>query len=335
MLGRARGRHRIFISPLPGAAYHGRVRRLLLLLVLAASLGLAENAAAQEVVLNDDQGRTMRFDVQAEGVDPEWYAALLRAAPHGDEISTVTVRIVSWEALRSACGRGAAGCYNRNRMVVPAEQSEDNAHTVVHEYAHHLDRTTPVAGAREPNGTPHWWRARSMAELARIGSVARDYSIDWSRSIAEIFAEDYARLALGQTRYKIPWLGEPDETVLDAIEADLGLGPPPAIVRPPALKPVTLDRRGTLTPQARATLTFGLLGPGRRVTATATLAGRATLEVRCGGSRVALRTMPAGTTKVTIDRRGLGPADCTTTLTSNATARRAYTLVVRLSIPRA
>jgi hypothetical protein len=44
--------------------------------------------------------------------------------------------------------------------------------------------------------------------------------------------------------------------------------------------------------------------------------------------------MPKGTSKVTIDRRGLGPGDCTTTLTSNAGARRAYTLVVRLSIPR-
>ena len=311
------------------------MRRLLLLLVLAASLGLAADAAAQEVVLPDDQGRPIRFDVQAEGVDPEWYAALLRAAPHGDEISTVTIRIVTWEQLRGACGRGAAGCYDRNRMVVAAEQSGENAHTVVHEYGHHIDRSTAVAGAREPNGTPHWWRARGMAELVGLGSVTRDYSIDWTRSIAEIFAEDYARLSLGRTEHRITWLGEPDATVLAAIKADLGLGPPPTIVKPPVLRPVTLDRRGALDPRARSTLSFGLLGPGRRVTATATLAGRATLEIRCAGARVALRTMPKGTSKLTIDRRGIGPGDCTATLTSNATARRAYTLVVRLSIPRA
>ena len=337
MLGRAHARPSTgsFISPLPGAAYYGRVRRFVLLFALAASLGLAADAAAQEVVLTDNEGRSIRFDVQTEGVDPEWYAALLRAAPHGDEISTVTVTIVSWEELRSRCGRGAAGCYNRNRMVVPAEQSDEGAHTLVHEYGHHLDRSTPVADAREPNGTPHWWRARGMAELVRIGSVTRDYSIDWTRSIAEIFAEDYARLSLGQTQHKIPWLGEPDGTVLAAIEADLGLRPPPAVVKPPVLKPVTLDRRGTLAPRARATLSFGLLGTGRRVTATATLAGRATLEVRCGGSRVALRTIPPGTSKVTIDRRGLGPAECTSTLTSTSASQRAYTLVVRLSIPRA
>ena len=139
------------------------------------------------------------------------------------------MNIVSWDELRSTCGRGAAGCYSRNPMVVPAEQSDETAHTVVHEYGHHLDRSTPVNGAREPNGTPHWWRARGMAELVRLGSVTRDYSLDWSRSIAEIFAEDYARLALGQTEYRIPWLGEPDETVLAALKADLGLGPPPAV----------------------------------------------------------------------------------------------------------
>jgi len=310
------------------------MRRLLVLLALAASLGFAGQAAAAEVVLQDDQGRPIRFDVRVDGVDAEWYAAFLRAAPHGDEISTVTIQLVSWDELRSTCGRGAAGCYARSRMTVPAEQSDEAAHTLVHEYGHHLDRSTAVNGQSEPNGTPHWWRARGMAELARLGSVARDYSLSWNRSIAEIFAEDYARLALGTTAHKITWLGEPDETVLAAIKADLGLGPPPAVVRPPALKPVTLDRRGTLAPRARATLSFGLLGPGRRVIATATLAGRASLEIRCGGARVALKTMPAGKTRVTIDRRDLGPGECTAALTSTSASRRAYTLVVRLSIAR-
>ena len=311
------------------------MRRVLLLLALVASLGVAGEAAAAEVVLLDNEGRSIRFDVRVEGVDPEWYAAFLRAAPHGDEISTVTIRLVSWEELRSSCGSGAAGCYVRNRMTVPAEQNDEVAHTLVHEYAHHLDRTTAVTGQREPNGTPHWWRARGMEELVQLGSVTRDYSISWSRSIAEIFAEDYARLALGRTTHKITWLGEPDETVLAAIKADLGLGPPPAAVRPPTLKPVTIDRRGILFPRERATTSFGLLGPGRRVTATATLAGRASLEVRCRGARVALRTMPAGKAKVTIDRQNLGPAECTATLTSASTSRRAYTLVVRLSVVRA
>ena len=308
------------------------MRRLLLLLTLVSSFAFAGEAAAAEVVLADDQGRSIHLDVRAEGVDPEWYAALLRAAPHGDEISTLRVDIVTREELDSVCGRDAGGCYSRNVMLVPAGQSAEVAHVVLHEYGHHLDRSTPVAGVREPNGTPTWWRARGIAELARLRSVARNYDLGWDRSIAEIFAEDYARLALGATPFKIRWLGEPDENVLAALKADLGLGEAPVAATPPAIKPVSIDRRGTLAPRKRVAIPFGLLGPGRRVTATATIAARATLEVRCAGARVALRTLTAGTRKVTIDRRGLGPAECTATLTNTSTARRAFTLVVGLSI---
>jgi hypothetical protein len=48
-----------------------------------------------------------------EGVDAEWYAALLRAAPHRDEISTVRVDIVSWT---SSIGRAA----EMRQAVTPA-----------------------------------------------------------------------------------------------------------------------------------------------------------------------------------------------------------------------
>ena len=210
----------------------------------------AGEAAAAEVVLTDNEGRSIRFDVRVDGVDAEWYAALLRAAPHKDEISTVRVDIVSWDELASTCGRGAAGCYSRNVMTVPAEQSEENAHTVVHEYGHHLDRSTAVTGVREPNGTPVWWRARGMERLVQLGSVATTYALGWERSIAEIFAEDYAQLALGDGRYRISWLSPPDATILAALKADLGLGPEPEIVAPPALKPVSISRRGALRAEA-------------------------------------------------------------------------------------
>ena len=316
------------------------MRRLLLPLLLL-SLVFAGEAGAAEVVLPDNEGRSIRFDVHVEGVDPEWYAALLRAAPHRDEISTVRVDIVSWDELRSTCGRDAAGCYSRNVMVVPAEESDDNAHTVVHEYGHHLDRSTPVAGAREPNGLPVWWRARGMERLVRVNSVATSYVLGWDRSIAEIFAEDYTQLALGDGDYNIGWLSPPDATVLAALKFDLGLGPEPEIAPLPALKPVSIRRHGALAPKLGVGIPFSLLGPGRRVTATAIFTGakekrsRARLEIRCDGSRVALRTIGTGKTTVSIDRLNLGPADCRATLISTSTSKRTYSLVVRLSIPGA
>jgi len=315
------------------------MRRLLLLLSVLASLAFSGEAMAAEVLSQDDQGRTIRFDVRAEGVDAEWYAALLRAAPHGNEISTVRIDIVSWDDLRSTCGREASGCYSRNTMVVPAEQSDANAHTVVHEYGHHLDRSTPVAGVAEPNGTSEWWRARGVAELVRLRSVATSYILGWDRSIAEIFAEDYAQLALAGTRFSISWLEPPDETILAALKADLGLGPAPVSIHPPAVKPVSISRSGKLAPRRHTVIPFGLLGPSRRVTATATFTGaaekrvRATLEVRCDGERVALKTLRQGRTTFAIDQRDLGPADCTATLTSTSGSTRSFTLVVRLSIP--
>jgi hypothetical protein len=317
------------------------VRRALLLLAVLGSLVSAGEATAAEVLSQDDQGRTIRFDVRAEGVDAEWYATLLRAAPHGDEIANVTIDVVSWEELRATCGVDARGCYSRNVMVVPAEQSDETAHTVVHEYGHHLDRSTPVGGIAEPNGMPEWWRARGMNELVRLGSVARSYALGWDRSIAEIFAEDYAQLARADARYAIEWLSPPDATVLVALKADFGLGPPPAVVNPPALKPRTIDRRGNLAPTRRVVVDFGLLGPGRRVTATATFRGaaekrpRARFEIRCDGARVALKTISKGKTTVTIDRRDLGPADCTATLTNTSSSSRAFTLHVVLTIPAA
>jgi len=59
------------------------MRRWIVVLALIASLGYAERAAAAEVVALDDQGRAIRFDVRVDKVDADWYARLLRAAPHG------------------------------------------------------------------------------------------------------------------------------------------------------------------------------------------------------------------------------------------------------------
>jgi hypothetical protein len=319
------------------------VRGLLVLLATVASLAFAGQAGAAEVLLQDDQGRQIRFDVRVEGADAEWFAAILRAAPHGDEIATIRINLVSREELRSTCGREALGCYSRNTMVVPADQSEETAHTLVHEYGHHVDRSRPVAGELEPNGTTEWWRARGMAELYRQKSVERSYISGWDRSIAEIFAEDYAQLARPNPNdYAITWLGPPGETVLAALRADFGLGPPPARVEPPVLKPVTIKKNGNLAPKRQVSIPFGLLGPGRRVVATATFTGaaekrtRGRLVVRCGTATVATRTIGRGTSTVTIDRRDLGPAErCTATLTSSASISRAYALRVVLSIPGA
>jgi hypothetical protein len=70
------------------------MRFALLLVSVSLALVFAGRAAAEEVVVPDDEGRSIRFDVRGNGVDVEWYAGLLRAAPHADEISTVRIDLV-------------------------------------------------------------------------------------------------------------------------------------------------------------------------------------------------------------------------------------------------
>ena len=65
-----------------------RRRCATLLVALVAALALATAAGAEIVTKADSEGRTITFDVRAPGVDVDWYAAILRAAVHGDEIYT-------------------------------------------------------------------------------------------------------------------------------------------------------------------------------------------------------------------------------------------------------
>jgi hypothetical protein len=308
-------------------------------LSLVVWLAFGGPAAAQPVIEQDDEGRSIRFDVRAVGADTDWYASVLRKAAHSDEIEKVTIRIVDWRDLDEACGPSAAGCYEneggRGVIAVPAGRSSSIAHTLVHEYGHHIDWSRHHGGLREPNGTPLWWRARGMERLVDLASVARSYRLGWGRSIAEIFAEDYAYTNLGG-RYRITWLRPPDATLRQAILADLGLSTPPELVsRPPAVKPVVITRSGTLGPSAYDRVGFDLLGPGRRVTVTASLSGQRTgssalVTVTCG-NRTTEQTLTAGRAAVTFGFPRIGPAQCKAELTGSGPAD--YRFTVRLSVP--
>lgn len=312
-------------------------RALLLLLTVLALLGAAP-AGAETVVTQDREGRSITFDVQSPDADVEWYAEILRGALHGDEISTVTIRIVPWPQIGQACGAGAGACYSQRRagatIVLPAGQSDSLAARVLHEYGHHIDATVPVAGQREPNGTPRWWAARGMQRLVDSGEVARDYRLGWDRSIGEVFAEDYVQAHM-TAPFRIRWLARPGEVILSAIRQDLGAEPAGPLPPPsePQRAPLVLVRSGALRPRQVRALPFGLLGPGRRVTYTATVpGGRARMHIVCNGRVVAARNLRPGQRLGTLDRRGLGPADCRVTLRNTGTAPKRYSLRLRLAV---
>lgn len=311
-------------------------RKLTMLAVLgfAALLVVAAAARADVVVARDASGRPIRFDVRDAGIDVEWFAAILRGAAHGDEIGRVVIRVVAPAAIHSQCGPGAAGCYHGDAaggvIVVPSPRTSSTRHTLLHEYGHHLDAATPVAGVREPNGTPAWWAARGLEELSAQGLVARDYSRGWSRSVGEIFAEDYAQMH-ERFFYKIGWLEPPSGAVAEALRADLS-----GVPQTPVSRPVEIVRRGVIAAGQTRTLPFGLLGPGRRVTFSVALGARgqvasARVEIRCGTRRYVRRVGVDG--RVTLARTGLGPAQCEVALVSTADHAQEYLARLRLGVP--
>ena len=326
-------------------------RRLVLSIALAlvAALAAAAAASADVVTRTDTQGRTITFDVRDATADVDWYTTVLRNAVHGNEITGVTIRIVPEQEIRSYCGAGAAACWSGRRgtstITVPTGRDDSTASVLLHEYGHHLDNSWSVTGVQELNGTPAWWAARGMASLLTQGSVAFDYSLGWSHSVGEIFAEDYAYLHLPY-RYSIEWLTPPDESLRAALLSELGgtpttpapqpqpqPQPPPGTPKPP----VVVTRAGRVAPGAQRTIPFELLGPGRRVTVTATIYGvrgrssGVTLSIVCNGARVA-STPASGRSRTTLDRRGLGPARCETALANGGGTARRYVITLRLAL---
>jgi len=312
-----------------------------LLVALALVLAGATGAGAAIVTSHDDQGRPITFDVRAANVNTEWYASVLRAAAHGDEISRVTVRIVPAAQVTTLCGsEEAAACYGKLRgtptIVIAVGQSLFNEGTLLHEYGHHLDTAWQVAGVPELNGTQVWWDARGIASLLSSHTVAFDYSLGWSHSIPEMFAEDYAYSQMPGYSYGITWLTPPDATLKAALFAELGT--PTSALPPVSTEPLVVIRKGTLAPRGARVVNFGLLGRGRHVILTATVTKpkrnglRARAQIVCNGTVVATETFPHGRTQRVIDLPGLGPADCQAKLVSTAGVKLGYTLKLSLAI---
>ena len=313
----------------------------LALLVLVLTLAVAAGANAAIVTSTDAQGRRITFDVRAAAVDTDWYTAVLRATAHGNEISNVTIRIVPDQSIDTMCGDAAAACYTRAggkpTIIVSAGKNTFIEGTLIHEYGHHLDASTAVPGVPELNGTPAWWAARGMASMFASHEVAFDYSLGWAHSIAEIFAEDYAYITVGPSyHYGITWLSPPDASLKATMFAELGTPTSPLPAAPNA--PLVIDRVGTLAPRGQKTIPFGLLGPGRRVTFTATLSRpkrkgvRARTQIVCNNSVVATQTFARGRAKGTLDIPNLGPADCDARVVSTAPVKLKYTLKLQLAL---
>lgn len=318
-------------------------RRVLAALVAVAALALAVAAGTNAAVVTerDNQGRAITFDVRASNVDVGWYANVLRAAAHGNEISAVTLRVVPEPQIPRLCGgEEAAACYLRYSrggplIIIAAGKSTLLEQTLLHEYGHHLDTAWRIPGVPEFNGTEVWWNMRGMATLLAQHQVAFDYSLGWSHSIAEIFAEDYAYIHMSE-RYAIRWLDPPDNALKAALFAELGT-PTSTLPDAPDL-PLVINRTGTLSPRGNFATPFGLLGPGRHIIVTATVSKpkrkgvRARVQVVCDGRVAGSANFGKGRAKRTLDLPNMGPAECQARVVSTSAVRLTYTMRLQVAI---
>jgi len=315
--------------------------RVVAALVAVFAFAGAADANAAIITSHDDQGRTITFDVRAATADTEWYASVLRASAHGNEISAVRIIIVPEPQVQAFCGGAdAAACYDRNAatIVVPLGKSKLLETVLLHEYGHHLDTYWGVSGVQELNGTATWWAARGMAPFLADHRVAFDYSLGWDHSVGEVFAEDYAYIHV-HARYGITWLHPPDAALESAMFAELGTPTAPLPYAPEV--PLILNRSGTLAPRDGYSVPFGLLGPGRRVTVAATVSNpkrkgiRAQAQLVCDGRVVVSRTFRKGQVKRTFDVPNLGPATCDVRIVSSVAAMLRYTLHIAIVVESA
>ena len=75
-----------------------------------------------------------------------------------------------------------------------------------------------------------------MASLLAQQQVAFDYSLGWSHSVGEVFAEDYAYIHV-HTRYGITWMSPPDAALESTMFAELGTPTAPLPLRPRSRSP--------------------------------------------------------------------------------------------------
>ena len=145
-----------------------------------------------------------------------------------DEISTVTIDIVSWDELRSTCGRDAS------RLLLP-QQDGRAGRAERRERAHGRARVRPSprpldAGrrrrasrtARPTGGAPAAWPSSCACAASRPATSSAGTAASPRSSPRTTRSSPSA-----DSEYGIPWLEAPDETVLAAMKADLGLGPAP------------------------------------------------------------------------------------------------------------
>ena len=128
------------------------------------------------------------------------WADFLASAPHGDELSSVTVVMLPLAHVQSYCGAQALACYSRGTIVAPGEDPAPDlsaASVLLHEYGHHVaDNRINDPWAAIDYGTKRWASVENICRRTADGMLhPGDEESDYQRNPGEAFAETYRMVA--------------------------------------------------------------------------------------------------------------------------------------------
>ena len=120
-------------------------------------------------------------------------------------------------------------------------------------------------------------------------------------------------------------------------ERDFPEAAPRPVITPtrPALRPVVITREGTLAPNNRVAVDFGLLGPNRLVVLRGSFPSgapaRGRIEVTCGGTP-RTRLLSGSRPAASLELRA-GPGDCQAWIANTGDRPERFRFTVRLTLP--
>ncbi len=252
------------------------------------------------------------------------YATFLGTLPHGSELASLKVTVVSSSEIASACGGkpsdGILACYGASdqTMIVPGDQSADSTfsvnYVITHEYGHHIAAHRSNAPLAALDFGPKRWSSYELVCTNTIDGklVPGDQGENYLSNPGEAWAESYARLVFPLEAWRFTPVLRPSQGSSLAAAADVAQ---PWTKRVSATftgknthtfkLPITLDGAFTLQLDGPAKANYDLVvrSGGKTVERTTRKDSRDRIHYR-----IACRDRRTETLRITVIRRsGSGP----------------------------
>ncbi len=207
-----------------------------------ATASAFDSIPTQRYAVHDGAGRTVEIGVSVAcqvtctDANPTDISNFLGTLPHGSEISTLEVQMLTPAELTDSCGANALACYSSNRtMIISGDDAVNDPpynpsreYVVAHEYGHHIERSrsnpTPLNPALSW-GIIHWMSEEQVCRGQRQGDLfpGSEGDTGYWKNPGEAFAEAYAEMVFPTDGVRWLWTSylEPDAAAFAAIQEDV------------------------------------------------------------------------------------------------------------------